>query len=547
MKKGLLITAILCLSTVLMAQENVDEPSNAKGAHPYKLEENTEVAPEFSHWSLIGHVGFSTADADYTSEMSYSVGLPSAGLNVEYAFTPVWGMGVEYMFSWYNVSGALGHADTLLNGYMHKAGVYLSMDLMNLIFPNLEKKILSIHPFIGGGAAWYKRNKYFLDDYYYDARKGKDINWTHQRGMTLEYINAAGEVGRPEFDTVYKFMPYMQAGVNVEFNVSRTLAVGARVAYSYFTADYLDGRGYHKGYSAHASKNNDGLLDVTLTLRYKIEPEKYTHERNINRKNQYVKVEPCYVHDTLIIQHDSIIVRETFEHMEMQKELEQYYYVYFENNKAVIDDKGLITIQQVAERLQEDSTLYAVVTGYCDNTGSNKLNYALGDKRASNVVDELAQEHAIDTARMYGMGMGKIIGRRSTASYSPNRRAAIRLVDKDTFERMKLNLDEERANREEEVQTIPLTESARPEKVNEYQLRSNEEVKTNKSTTLSKLARQYYNNTYCWVYIYIANKEKIKNPNALNPGTKLIIPELTAEEMRITKDESLVLFQNARK
>ena len=211
-----------------------------------------------------------------------------------------------------------------------------------------------------------------------------------------------------------------------------------------------------------------------------------------------------------------------------------------------------------------------MVTGYCDNTGSNALNYALGDRRADNVMDELQAEHGIDSTRMYAMGMGKLIGRRSKASYGPNRRAAIRLVDKRTFERMKNNLDDTRANRivdEDEkaslrkdepqhvdvqneetpnVQTVPLSESARREKVNAYKNRTSTGVTVDKSTTLSRLARKYYNNTYCWVYIYIANKEKISDPNSLVLGTELIIPELTKQEMQITKDESLVLYGNAR-
>jgi outer membrane protein OmpA-like peptidoglycan-associated protein len=366
---------------------------------------------------------------------------------------------------------------------------------------------------------------------------------THRRGNTANYINADGENG-PDRMTEYKCLPYMQAGVGVEFNLNRTLALGVNATYSYFTKDYIDGRGF-SGKASHASKNNDGIFDVTLNLRIKFEPQSKNHVRNISSFETWEKKaeqKPC--HDTVIIRHDSIIVRETFQQKE--KELEQYYYVYFANNKADIDDKGLITIQQVAERLQEDTTLYAIVTGYCDNTGSNSLNYALGDRRADNVVDELAQEHGIDMERMHGGGMGKVIGRRSTASYGPNRRAAIRLVDKETFERMKYNLDDQKANRPEAEKTVPLTESSRQEKVNVYKERMSEEVTTEKSTTLSKLARQYYDNTYCWVYIYIANKEKISNPNALLPGTTLIIPELTEKEMQITKDESLVLFSNAR-
>jgi outer membrane protein OmpA-like peptidoglycan-associated protein len=420
------------------------------------------------------------------------------------------------------------------------------MDLINLIFPRAQKKILSVIPYVGGGAAWYRRARYYMDDCYYDAAKGKWINETHSRGNTRNYINADGDFAG-DYDKEYRSIGYLQAGVNVDFNINRTLAVGIRANYSYFTRDYVDGRGYHKlSPSSFASKNNDGIFDVTLNLRIKFEPQSKNHVRNISSFETWEKKaeqKPC--HDTVIIRHDSIIVRESFH--EQEKELEQYYYVYFANNKADIDDKGLITIQQVAERLQEDTSLYAVVTGYCDNTGSNSLNYALGDRRADNVVDELAQEHGIEMERMHAGGVGKVIGRRSTASYGPNRRAAIRLVDKETFERMKYNLDDQKANRpEKEEKTVPLTESSRQEKVNVYKERMSEEVTTEKSTTLSKLARQYYDNTYCWVYIYIANKEKISNPNALHPGTKLIIPELTEKEMQITKDESLVLFSNAR-
>ena len=559
----------------LFAQDMLYYEEEVKGAHPYKVEENENVAEEFAHWSLIPHAGFSSFDGDFTSEMLHNVAVPSAGIALEYNFTPVWNVGIEYMYDMYTVTGKTKgdlryqNADTLLTGHMHKAGAYLSFDFINLIFPRAKKKIVSILPYVGGGVAFYKRAKYFYDDRYYDAEKGKWINPTHGRGNTANYVNAQGEIG-PDHDSTYNSLGYVQAGVNVDFNLNRTLALGVRANYSYFTRDYVDGRGYHKqSASSYASKNNDGIFDITLNLRVKFEAVSKTHVRNIASFDTWEKpAEPQCVHDTVIIKHDSIIVRETYR--ERMKENKRIYYVYFENNKAKLDDKALITIQQVADILQEDTTLYAVVTGYCDNTGSNALNYTLGDKRADNVMDELQAEHGIDSTRMYAMGMGKLIGRRSKASYGPNRRAAIRLVDKRTFERMKNNLDDTRANRivdEDEkaslrkdepqhvdvqneetpnVQTVPLSESARPEKVNAYKNRTSEGVVVDKSTTLSRLARKYYNNTYCWVYIYIANKEKISDPNSLVLGTELIIPELTKQEMQITKDESLVLYGNAR-
>lgn len=549
------------------------QSGEVKGAHPYKVEENEKVAPEYAHWSIILRAGFNSFDGDFSNEKAHAFAIPSAGLALEYNFTPVWSIGAEYMYDMYTVIGKQGldkdgnklqNADTLLNGHLHRAGVYVAMDFMNLILPHAQKKVFSLIPYIGAGGVWYKRAAYFKDDYYFDAEKGKITpgTETHQRGNTANYINADGEIGNGDYDTQYNMEGYIQAGVELDCNLNRTLALGLRANYTYFTRDYIDGRGYYPGKASYASKNNDGIFEITANLRFKLEAVSKTHVRNISGfdtwKEKEKKEEQKCCHDTLIIKHDSVIIRETYRQQLLQKEQNRIYYVYFENNKSNLDDKALITIQQVADIMLEDTTLYAVVTGYCDNTGSNSLNYALGDKRAANVMDELSAEHGIDTARMYAMGMGKVIGHRSKAAYSPNRRAAIRLVDKATFLRMQQNLDSKRADRivEEDskkaapapaVKTVPLSESARPAaKPNEYKRRSHETVTTEASTTLSKLARKYYNNTYCWVYIYMANLDKIANPNDITPGIELIIPELTKEEMKITKDESLVLFGNAR-
>jgi DNA-binding helix-hairpin-helix protein with protein kinase domain len=184
-----------------------------------------------------------------------------------------------------------------------------------------------------------------------------------------------------------------------------------------------------------------------------------------------------------------------------------------------------------------------VVTGFCDNTGSNNLNYILGDKRAANVIEELRYEYGVPNNHLYAMGMGKVVGRgKQAAAYAPNRRAQIRLVDKETFERLKQNLDEKKEMRVVDTQTIPLSESARKAQINTYKSRKHEDVTVEKGTTLSKLAKQYYDNMYCWVYLYMANIDRIENPNALTEGSVLEIPELTKEELAITKEESLVLY-----
>lgn len=546
MRKSIIIALLSCLPVFLIAQESQE----VKGAHPYKTEENKEVAQEFAHWSLTPHVGFNYFDGDFNSEMKHAVSIPNAGLSLEYAFTPVWALGVDYMFDTYTVTGKPGfdNADTLLNGYMHKVGLYLSMDLMNLFYPRAERKIFSLQGLIGGGHAWYKNNIMYTDDSRYHTA-------SHTPKTMDEYGGAL----------------YLQAGVNAEFNLNRTIALGVRATYNYFINDYFDGRGYTTEH-ALASKNNDGVVDVTLNLRFKLEAVSKTHVRNISSLETFEKDEPILIHDTLIIQRDTTIIREVVKQAKQVKQPSQIYYVYFDSNKDVVRNDGLVTIQQVADRLADDPSLYAVVTGFCDNTGSDKLNYALGDRRAANVMDELCAEHGVENSKVYSTGVGRVVGKRSKAAYGPNRRVAIRLVDEATFNRMKAELEQKRAERgaeqsddakeveepieqqtstpsveEEIIRTIPLAESARQKEVNEYAERPHEDVKAAKNITLSKLARKYYDNTYCWVYIYIANKDRIKNANDVPEGVELIIPELTAEEMQITKNGSLELYNAARR
>ena len=195
MKKSIITLSLLCFAMVALAQNSQQK---VKGAHPYKLSENENVAQEFAHWSLTPHIGFNYFDGDFAYEKKHSIGLPSAGLDIEYAFNPVWGLGLAYMFDRYNVIGKPGatNADTLLNGYMHKAGLFVSMDFMGLFYPKAKKKICSIQAIIGGGYAWYKSTIMYHDDYV----AGGDA--THKKGHTSQYINADGVVG-PDYMTKY--------------------------------------------------------------------------------------------------------------------------------------------------------------------------------------------------------------------------------------------------------------------------------------------------------------------------------------------------------
>lgn len=546
---------MLCFSGLMMAQE-VQE--TIKGAHPYKLEENEQIAPEFAHWSIIPHIGFNAFDGDFNNEMKHNVSIPNAGLGIEYSFTPVWSVGIDYMFDRYHVTGKSGYdnADQLLNGYMHELGAYVSMDVVNLFFPKAKRKIVNIQPLVGAGYSWYRNSIMYNDE---------------SRGHTESYRTGAtpwpdgSPAGALSMDG-YKGAWYIQGGLNVEFNLSRIVALGVRAQYNYFMHDYIDNRGFSTN-AALASKNNDGIFDVTLNMRFKLMAISKTHVRNIVGYDTFDKNEPILVHDTtIIIRHDSVIIRET--EKETAKQPGRIFNVYFANDDAKLDETAHTTINEVASTMEDDEELYAVVIGYCDNTGSKAHNYELGDKRSANVTEELLQEYDIPADHVFKAGMGKIAARKSDKAFGPNRRVSIHLVDKETFELMKLQLtdDSEERNLDEsqpvtfenskavrapklsddvDLTTVPLSESARKEGINQYKQRNGETVTIEKGMSLAKLARKYYDNSTCWIYIYCANTDQLASPNDLKEGMQILVPELTEEELNVTKQQCLALYNYA--
>ena len=91
------------------------------------------------------------------------------------------------------------------------------------------------------------------------------------------------------------------------------------------------------------------------------------------------------------------------------------------------------------------------------------------------------------------------------------------------------------------VETLPMNSDSK-----DLHARKSTKVTVTKSTTLGKLARNHYGNGNCWVYIYLANREAVDTPEKLTEGTELILPELTEEEKKITKDECLILYGMSR-
>jgi phage tail protein X len=139
----------------------------------------------------------------------------------------------------------------------------------------------------------------------------------------------------------------------------------------------------------------------------------------------------------------------------------------------------------------------------------------LGKRRAHSVAEEFIMEHGIDSTRIKEIGKGIIRGRRSTAAYSPNRRAVIKLMTEEEFEKS-------HGKRPAANQTVS----------------ENKTIVVKRGDTLGKIARDYYGNSNCWIYIFENNRDVMATPNKARAGMEIKLPVLTEKQMLIKKAEA---------
>lgn len=467
--------------------------TRVRGVHPWKKTSN--LSSEFAHWSLTFDAGFSLIDGDFVQDnvtiIPKSKIRPTGGISLEYSFTPTWSLAGVYTYANYGVKQKETN-DFLLYGHMHSLELLLSYDLVDAWFPRRNTNIFSCYLLAGLGMGLYDSELRMPD----------------------------AEPKHPRSDGKYDMAGIITAGIAAEFNVSRSISLGVKGLYHIYTSDKIDSRA--------RGTSNDCMEYLSGYLRWKLEGTKKNHVRNYANDNIFMaSLHPSKTHqpqkDTLVLSHrDTLVINEVVE-----KPVEQTltlpdnrYYVYFEHGKADLTTQALIAIQQLACRLQEDTTLCLELNGYCDNTGSETYNAALGQQRADNVRSELMKVYGIPSERLVAIGKGKITN--TAAAYSPNRRVEMRLIS------------------HEECQTLRKEDTAVKAKTATEPTQENTGyiavVKAKKNvTTLAKLARKYYHKTSLWTYIYEANKDVLSNPNHIPEGVMLKIPHLTEQQMATGK------------
>ncbi len=378
-------------------------------------------------FSLIFHGGVNSFRGDYPAERFQNLGYPTAGIAMEYNFTPCWGLGFGYNFAMPmvktlkdepafvdvdNVSTlSLAKGDVVHKGMMHNVQAYITFNLINAWFPRAWSDIFGLNLFAGFGVSFYKNSVSFHDTGDINPATGKESD-------SRKYIKDGDDA---HAHAKYSNVGYVPLGASAEFNVSRCIAIGARFQYNMFLNDYVDNR-----YNSKANKSNDGMYDAELMLRWKIAAKKKNHWRNVS-------------------------------------------------SHEVLEDKY----------------------------------YRSHPRRRPGA------EHAVDTLVVYHKDTLVII-HRDTVVLSNYTEAPV--VEQPAEPKDRCDLELYPGWEQEAVAVVVEGQS------------------------LSQLARKYYNNTFCWVYLWIANRSKAPDPNLILPKCEIRVPQLSDCQKTITKQEAKDMY-----
>lgn len=300
------------------------------------------------------------------------------GAAIEYSINPLVGLGVEYMYNPYGHTYQL-NANQIgtMEGRTHDVLMYASINLMNLLVPNRTK-------------FWSKMNIYG------DAGVGVGFYQFKLMDAANNVIVDSRDAGDGVPETVMG-----KLGLNLEYNISKSIALGGEVQYRYYDRTNLGGY--------QMSKGNSDALTATIGLRFKLGANgQKQHARNISMCEYYPKPAPVIINK--IVKDNTVETMDRLKAIEAENaalnnkinklnnqvdslsanedeaNLPTYENIEFEFGSDQLTQGSYRALDQIAATLKNDnSTVRLNIAGYTDYVGTNEFNQGLSERRANAV------------------------------------------------------------------------------------------------------------------------------------------------------------------
>ncbi len=197
--------------------------------------------------------------------------------------------------------------------------------------------------------------------------------------------------------------------------------------------------------------------------------------------------------------------------------------VHFDYNSAVLRDDARKILLSAVGTLKRSPETSILITGNCDRRGSEAYNEKLGRRRGDS-VKKFMLENGIDEDRIRIISRGKldaVAPLSDLVGMQKDRNAQFMIAE---VEEVMIPYP----GSPQEIEAKPLEEGKyiieKEEKVESSVKVSTREYTIKSGDTLSKIAKEQLGAAHRWKYLYEINKERIKDPNKLKVGSKIIIP-----------------------
>lgn len=197
--------------------------------------------------------------------------------------------------------------------------------------------------------------------------------------------------------------------------------------------------------------------------------------------------------------------------------------IYFDYNKADLRDDAIKILENAVWTLKRNPEASILITGNCDMRGSEAYNEKLGRRRAESVKNFMLQKSTAEERI-------KIISRGKLDAIAPitdlvgmqkDRNAQFMIAEVEEI--MLPYPGKPQAPQAKEVEEGKYIIEEEKKVESEVKV-STKEYTVQKGDTLEKIAQKELGSGHRWKYLYELNKDRLKDPNKLKPGKKIIIP-----------------------
>ena len=198
--------------------------------------------------------------------------------------------------------------------------------------------------------------------------------------------------------------------------------------------------------------------------------------------------------------------------------------IYFDYNKADLRDDAAKILENAVSSLNKNPETSILITGNCDIRGSETYNEKLGKQRGE-AVKKFMLDNGISENRI------RIVSRGKLDAVAP----ITDLVGMQKDRNAQFMIAEVEEVMIPAPDLLQIQQEAKPVEEGKYIIEKEEHVESavkvsqkeyiiQKNDSLWKIAEKELGSGHRWKYLYELNKDRIKNPNKLKAGQKIIIP-----------------------